>query len=586
MSAAEQGLQQGLQVVRQRLRRLRHQAAEEQPAWARPASLPQRRPDLTVAMATSARLHHGFADQWRARILTPDAPSAAGADLLLVELADQRVPGFGDAAQPVVVDLLQGARDAQVPVVVWITGGRPPTSRAGVEAMTRLLALADHVLVADEAELWGALVDVEVLEPAAPAQRQQRVVEERDGSARRALVVSPGPADPISAGPVAVMLGPGLRPIAAQVDALVLDPELPPRGVLPVPFSEDAAVADAGSLAQALDDAAVYVDVARRTAGDTWLALEAAAAGTPVVSVAGYPQPAGLTPSAPADAAGLRGEVVARLHQPELGDREAVRARRAVLAQHTYGHRARAILGLVGRPEAEPAVPSISAVVPTNREHELDNVLANIGRQSHPSVELVLVLHGISVDEAALRAKAADAGVESLQIVPAASHLTLGACMNLGVDASAGELVAKMDDDNHYGTHYLADLAAAMRAQGAGIAGKWAHHVWLRSSGAVVVRYPDFENRWVRRIQGGSMLFEGDVVRRVRFGDLPRAVDSDILDRSMAEGVSIWSADRYNFVSVRGEDRSAHTWTVEDATFLTASGRLAFYGDPRPHVEV
>jgi len=54
----------------------------------------------------------------------------------------------------------------------------------------------------------------------------------------------------------------------------------------------------------------------------------------------------------------------------------------------------------------------------------------------------------------------------------------------------------------------------------------------------------------------------------------------------MAAGVSIWSADRYNYVSVRGEDNSAHTWTVEDATFLTASGRLALYGDPRSHVEV
>ena len=57
-------------------------------------------------------------------------------------------------------------------------------------------------------------------------------------------------------------------------------------------------------------------------------------------------------------------------------------------------------------------------------------------------------------------------------------------------------------------------------------------------------------------------------------------------DRTARPLRSIWSADRYNYVSVRGEDNTAHTWTVEDATFMTSSGRLSFFGDPRSHVEV
>jgi hypothetical protein len=72
----------------------------------------------------------------------------------------------------------------------------------------------------------------------------------------------------------------------------------------------------------------------------------------------------------------------------------------------------------------------------------------------------------------------------------------------------------------------------------------------------------------------------------MRFSDLPRAVDTDLLDRALADGVRIYSADRFNFVSVRGADRYAHTWTVADSTFLTSTGRLVFYGDPREHVEV
>ena len=177
-------------------------------------------------------------------------------------------------------------------------------------------------------------------------------------------------------------------------------------------------------------------------------------------------------------------------------------------------------------------------------------------------------------------------GVDNLVIVEAPESLTLGACMNLGVDASSGRYVAKMDDDNFYGAHYLADLVDAFSYTDAGIIGKWCHYVWLRSSNAVVLRYPESEHRPERRIQGGSMVFDGEVVRRLRFSDIPRAVDSDILDRSIAEGVGVYSADRFNFVSIRSTDRHAHTWTVADATFMTKTGRLQFFGDPRPHVSV
>ena len=120
-----------------------------------------------------------------------------------------------------------------------------------------------------------------------------------------------------------------------------------------------------------------------------------------------------------------------------------------------------------------------------------------------------------------------------------------------------------------------------------GLPDQGADRLWIvASNGAVVLRYPDAEHRYERRIQGGSMLFAGDIARDVRFSDIPRAVDSDILDRSMAAGVRVYSGDRHNYVSVRGDDRHSHTWTVTDSTFLTSTGRLLFYGDPTTHVSI
>ena len=79
------------------------------------------------------------------------------------------------------------------------------------------------------------------------------------------------------------------------------------------------------------------------------------------------------------------------------------------------------------------------------------------------------------------------------------------------------------------------------------------------------------------------MVFDGDVVRHLRFSDIPRAGDSDILDRATAEGIGIYSADRFNFVQMRShDDGHRHTWDVED-THLLANGRVHAYGFPEEH---
>jgi hypothetical protein len=317
--------------------------------------------------------------------------------------------------------------------------------------------------------------------------------------------------------------------------------------------------------------------------------LEAGAAQTAVVAL---PELAGELPpevaahvAVGADVKSLRSEILARLRHRELRDREAVKLHRSVLDGHTYANRVDTILDRSGlaRPRATGAV---SAVVPTNRIHEIGNILENVGRQAYPRVELVLVLHGVEVPHAEIRSRAIDSGVIDLTIIEADGSWTLGECLNHGVAAAAGSYVAKMDDDNFYGRHYLTDLVRAFDYTDAGIVGKLAHYVWLRSTDAVVLRFPTAEHTFQRLVQGGSILFKQEVVRELRFSDLPRGVDTDILDRALAAGVKTYSADRFNFASVRGGDRDTHTWKVDDNFFMTASGRLVFYGDPRTHVDV
>ena len=524
--------------------------------------------------------------------LVPGAgwPSAAP-DLLLVELAHGELPGWSGPTDQL-VELVRAARGRSLSAVVWVTAG------AGLEppdGLADLLAAASHVVVADPDAVagWRARsgpTPVGVLLPGVQPRRHR-----------------PGAPGLARAGGAVVLLDPPAGSISPQAtDPVLAEPDLPwalvrvldvwptarGRRTRQVPERLVGCLAEPVSAATApavLREYPVLVDLGRPDDTCGWTALGAGAAQTPVVAMVDRAR------TLPVDVRDhvcvveqlddLAGAVNARINQHELRDREGLQLHRAVLAGHTLRHRVEELLALTGQPVA-PVRRSVSAVVPTNREHEIDNVLANIGRQQHDQTQLVLVLHGLDLDEPALRSRGAEAGVGELVIVRADPTATLGACMNLGLDAADGAYVAKMDDDNHYGAHYLGDLLAAFDYTDAQIVGKWAHYVWLRSTGAVVLRHAASEHTYERRIQGGSMLFDGDLVRQVRFSDIPRAVDTDILDRAMADGAAVYSADRFNYVSIRGSDRQAHTWTVADHTFMTASGQLTFFGDPREHVDV
>jgi hypothetical protein len=338
-----------------------------------------------------------------------------------------------------------------------------------------------------------------------------------------------------------------------------------------------------------------YRAVAELMGKDTapsWTVVEAGSAQTAVVlpaEAADHLPPDLRRAVVPAeDAQTLRQELAALVLQGELRDREALPLARAVLARHTFRSRVEEIARAAGL-DVAPRRRTVSAIVATNRLHQLDNAVTCVASQAYAQtggLELVLVSHGLPVRTAEIEARARDRGIEHITVIAADSSLPLGSCLNLGLAASGGEFIAKMDDDNFYGRHYLSDLLAVFDYADAGITGKWAHYVWLESTDAVVLRFASAEHTYQRLVQGGSMVFKADVAHGLRFADLPRGVDTDILDRAMAAGVRTYSADRFNFVSIRGVDRYEHTWTIEDSALMNRSGRVVFFGDPRSHVEL
>jgi len=551
------------------------------------------RPEIRVAVAVGDALRAGLSWEWDQRLLLPtdwqNVLDAHAPALLLLEIADGSIPGWGAADGEEIAKLSAACRNAGVPVVLWVTAGADLGRSRNLAEFAELVLLPDQTTPAEWSRACHGRVEHQY--PAVqPRLHNPQLLPGRQRDRGVCMVIDSAVPDQGTARALTSVVIPAVESVgSAEFDIWRIDASSVSGGLPPALDRHVAGQRPYEQVARVLPHYAVLLEPDHPSGQSVRHVLEAGAAQTAVVTLSELagelPPEVAAHVAVGADVKSLRSEVVARLRHGELRDREAVKLHRAVLDGHTYASRVDTVLDGVGLARPRATGP-VSAVVPTNRTHEIGNILENVGRQAYPRVELVLVLHGIEVDHAEIRARAADSGVADLTITEADESWTLGKCMNHGVSAAAGAYIAKMDDDNFYGGHYLTDLVRAFDYTDAGIVGKLAHYVWLRSTGAVVLRFPKAEHTFQRLVQGGSIVFRREVVRELRFADIPRGVDTDILDRALAAGIKTYSADRFNFASVRGADRDTHTWKVDDSFFMTASGRLVFYGDPRTHVDI
>lgn len=509
-----------------------------------------------VALAAGPRMRQGLSWEWEQTDLAPASWAqtlGSGFDLLVVEVVGPGIAGWDGSTTP--AELAAAATAHGIPAVAWVTGG-------------------------DGAATWPDLSGFTSVVELAPAAQPRALGEQRSPDRVRLgeILIR----DDDAAGAEVDDVGPGVGRDLGQ--------DLTGRGFVVHEWDLTASAglpADVGTRLSSCYQ--VLLDVGHRSEAEAGPLLDALATRTAVATTttrSGCLPPELQSHVSSVEPHDLRRQATVLVRQPEYRDRATHRALRAVLDGHTWADRARTVLGAAGLEVPAPTPRTVSVVVPTNRPHELTNVLENVARQQRVETELVLVAHGLDVDEADLRARGADLGLEHVSVLHADADQSLGAILNLGLDASSGAYIAKMDDDNFYGEHFLGDLVDAFSHTSAGITGKWAHYVWLRSSGAVVLRFERYEHTYHRLVQGGSIVATRDVALDIRFSDIRRAVDSDFLNRAMAAGVQTYSGDRYNFVSIRGDDRLSHTWKVDDLVFLTGAGRVVTYGDPRELVSV
>nr|WP_306238689.1 glycosyltransferase [Ornithinimicrobium sp. HY1745] len=276
-------------------------------------------------------------------------------------------------------------------------------------------------------------------------------------------------------------------------------------------------------------------------------------------------------------------KVRALLASSELRDRMVHRGQRRIWREHTFSNRAGQVLGAVGIADSvRTGPPRVSVIAPTIRPHLLRGIVETAARQQDVEVQLVLLAHGFAPPEAELTALAKDLGLPDLVVLQGEAATSLGANLNALVAASDGDLLAKLDDDDLYGDHYLSDSAHALDYSGADLVGKHARFTYLADVGATVLQYPYKEHRWTDLVGGPTMIGPRRTFVETPFEDRTLGEDTAFQRSILAAGGGIYSADRFNFIQMRGASAN-HTWSTEDERIL-ANGRVQAYGLVTDHV--
>ncbi|GAA0629565.1 hypothetical protein GCM10009547_36540 [Sporichthya brevicatena] len=249
-------------------------------------------------------------------------------------------------------------------------------------------------------------------------------------------------------------------------------------------------------------------------------------------------------------AARLRDLTPSQLEDPLAREAWSVSTRRTALGRFSPDAYWRTRTGDAG--------PTVSVVLATRRPELLSFALAQVERQDHPRLEVILVLHGAAADDPAVTTATASLS-RPLTVVEVPADVVFGRALQAGLERCSGRLVTKMDDDDWYGVHHVTDLVQAHAHSGATLVGSSGYHLYVADADATL--------RWTKNpteaaatwVHGGTMLLARDDLTALGgWPAVPVGEDAHLIRAVRESGGWIYGIHDLGFLYYRGQ---GHTWT-------------------------
>jgi hypothetical protein len=258
---------------------------------------------------------------------------------------------------------------------------------------------------------------------------------------------------------------------------------------------------------------------------------------------------------------------------PEKGDDlgwqlASVRARREALRTHSPA-------------AALDAWPTVSVVLVTHRDRFLSHALAQIARLDYPSLQVVIGLHGVDLDDREVAgliervglgsgpgSSPGSAGRREVVVHRIDRDVPFGRAMQAACDRADGMLITKVDDDDHYAPEHVWDLVLARMYSGAQLVGKALDWIHVEADDVTAFRPAYPAESYATFVAGGTMLIsKADLLEAGGWRPVPKSIDRALIEQVKRIGGLVYRTHGLGYVYVRHGD--AHTAIVSDEHFLT-----------------
>lgn len=226
---------------------------------------------------------------------------------------------------------------------------------------------------------------------------------------------------------------------------------------------------------------------------------------------------------------------------------------------------------------------AVSIITCTKRAECMRNLFRNYGRQMYKPKELIVILNDDDLSYSEYYK--ASLFYENVRIFRVPEGVTLGNCLNIGVQAARSGVIAKFDDDDYYAPNYLSESMQTLLKTRADIVGKRAHFMYLSGSRWLLHRYYNRANRYVPLVQGATLLVRRQVFNEVAFPNRSRGECVKFCSDCRAKGFKIYAGSPYNFLAIRRRNSKGHTWIVSDRTLMSRNVKVIKAEDVRRFVE-
>lgn len=219
-----------------------------------------------------------------------------------------------------------------------------------------------------------------------------------------------------------------------------------------------------------------------------------------------------------------------------------------------------------------------SIIACTMRPEFMDNIFSNYERQEWDEKEMIVILNKNSMNLKKWRKKAKK--YENVRVYKLPEKYNLGKCLNWAIARAKGTFIAKFDDDDYYGPHYLKESLLALKANKAPIVGKHSTYIYFEEKKALMEYRKGNENRLGRRIKGGTLFFRKSVWKKVKFPeDTFGGSDAKWLTKCYRRGYKVYLVSKKNYVCIRRKNIQSHTQKRPTKGYMKSCKLVAYTDD-------